>query len=126
MRPESEFRQQRPLRRESHRWEARTQAGQNRYVPSTGQQLGRVEHVTFRCSADNSLDCRGRMQSQSEFRQSRPPQRREPNGQEAPQRRDPRGQEAPQNGAGPSTGQRPGRVEYVPVRETGDDRAGRG
>ncbi len=63
---------------------------------------------------------------QSEFRQSRPPQRREPNGQEAPQRRDPRGQEAPQNGAGPSTGQRPGRVEYVPVRETGDDRAGRG
>lgn len=47
MRPESEFRQQRPLRRESHRWEARTQAGQIRYVPSTGQQLGRVEHVTL-------------------------------------------------------------------------------
>ena len=64
------------------------------------------------------------MQSESEFRQSRPPQRREPRGQEAPQRRESNGQEAPQNGAGPSTGQR--RVEYVPVRETGDDRAGRG
>ncbi|CAL5226196.1 g9032 [Coccomyxa viridis] len=63
-----------------------------------------------------SIPAGARRQGDSDGTQTMRPPRREGQGQ------------ATQNGAGPApaNGQRPGRVEYVPVRDTGDDRAGRG